>query len=316
MSRLTDRPSKGSFYESFTDLIFSTLVIFIVLIMGMAIQLQSSQGEIEEAAKTTRDEVLELVSQSRFGGGADYTVINVGHLRIDGQAHMMWIPSSLADSFRFAREEGGNDPVLAFCKRALEPDGFCFLSIDEVVGMEGGVNEAFVDWDYGVIEWYAVPRLAYAARQLVAGKPEGWTAERLKSELGGLHADKLGSKPGALAEKAYEEHWHFYEQGPHWKKTTGELERRLAHTIGEPAHIVIESIGPNRARIGKTEVSAADLRNILLSVKPGKGFYIQHIGADGKETAPPAWLYDGILVPLGFDRRLIREEALEIAEGG
>lgn len=317
MGSLTKKPKQGSFYESFTDLIFGTLVIFIVLVMALALRLHDLESKASEAMEELRDQVLAQVSRSRFGGGPDHTIVHVAHLPIDGEVHMTWIPVELADQFRFRREVGRNDPVLDLCRLVLEPEGLSYLSADEVVGMEQGLTDAFVDWDYAILDHGSLGARIYALRRLIETSSERFTPEQLKAELGGLEADE-DAEWSRASNRVRQFAIEYYDQldfdNPWWQLTTGRLEELLTETIGEPAVITVESIREGAARIGRTQLTSAELRAMLRATKPGRGFYVQHVSNDGQPADPPDWLYEDILVPLGFDRRLVREEALRLLE--
>ena len=47
--KLDVRPAENSFYESFSDLIFGTLVLFLVMVMALALQLRNAQQKASRA---------------------------------------------------------------------------------------------------------------------------------------------------------------------------------------------------------------------------------------------------------------------------
>ncbi len=324
MARLVESPKAQSFYESFSDLIFGTLVLFIVLVMALALKLQEAKSEATDAAAKTTAKVLEQVSQSRFAGAPDQTILNVCHFPIDGVTHMVFVPTSIATALGLERR-GRNDPIQAICEIAIE-ESYSAVPAKDVVAMANGLTEALVNWEHAVLIDRTIAAILYVGRGLNRKHPGLWTAESLKQALGGKFFNLNNANIGdaevmallrefvVYAQAEPTDHYRAGARG--WHETTGELENRLQSTVGAPPRIRLSCLDNKCIRIGDVVLPANTVREFLLAIKPGRGFYVEHVAVDGAHTGFPAWFHAEVLEPLGFDRRVIREEALQLALKG
>jgi hypothetical protein len=310
--KIVKQSKAGSFYESFCDLIFGTLVLFIVLVMALALRVQSSMDEMNESTKTLAAEVATMVSPNRFTGGSDRTLVYVAHVPVAGETHLVWLPNELVARWELVRIEGQNDPVLDLCRLIRTPGGLTMMPASEVVEMAGGLTHGFVDWDHTIMEWTSMGEAIHVARELLR-KHGALSAAALKARLGGLRFDR--SRPEVKGPSA--EYWRWLrdgtKEGRRWRETTGRIQERLAEDRGTPARVRFTALGPDAVTVGACRLNARQFKDVLRSIKPGQGFYLEHRGADGKPAAPPPWVLTDLLGPLGFDTRIMLEEALELA---
>jgi hypothetical protein len=316
MGSLAEPPKAQSFYESFSDLIFGTLVLFIVLVMAMALKLQDAQSKAADSAANTTAKVLEQISQSRFTGAPDLTILHVCHFPIDGVTHMVFLPAGVAAALEFARW-GDNDPVRKLCELAMA-ESYTAIPAKDVVAMANGLTEPLVNWEHAVLIHPDAAAVLYIGRALNREQPGRWTADSLEQALGGkfFALDNVNISDAAIRRLFREWADYYQSEGRGWHETTGELEKRLQHTVTESPRIRLSCLDHDRVRIGDTVLQPGGVREFLAAIKPGRGFYIEHLAADGSPTGFPAWFHTEVLEPLGFDRRVLREEALQLALKG
>jgi hypothetical protein len=305
--------SESSLYESFSDLIFGTLVLFLVVLMGLALQVQESQQKQAKA-----EAAAQLVYQGRFDGGSDRTLIYYGHVPIDGKIHVVWIPEALSTRWDLDWENGaGETGPEGVCRYFLEFGDEIYLSLAKLEGIRSAVNADFVR---SMTEEPRVALALHLARTVSSSQPgKNWTPAELAAAIGGngLSVHRWNIPP--RIERIVEEY------GGWMKATTGDQYYGRGVTIPLLKKGVPESVDPARLEfsadgdevvLGKTRVSALGMAALLRSIKPGKGFFIEYVDPTGaREVAPPDWVRAKILVPTGYTERLLSDKGLQkIAE--
>lgn len=300
-------PERGtSFYESFSDLIFGTLVLFIVIVMALVLELRSATDEMH-------NKMNRIVSPNRFSGASDTPYWYFAHVRIDNETYIVWAPASLIARFQLNRREGGNDPVLEFCQMALKtsdfPDGISLTSAADYCGMEKDLSLGLAR-RMASNHFMGIPTVMFLALKEKEGDLSGWTPQRLKEALGGLEL-KTPRQDLAAARDKFIRETYTAEGNDHWYKDTLLKIWDAVAARGEEAPFIRFRVTPDKkVKVGDYIMPAATFRNILRSIKPGKGFYVEYLTMDGKREAPPDWVFTDILEATGITGRLVSEEAL------
>lgn len=397
--KLVPQKEGGSFYESFSDLIFGTLIIFIVLVMGLAMEMKDVEEKavnaVEDAKKetaraaetaaairvkaadvrkdgdriraeakaakekadarlkeldvarkaaekarsetaTARNLISRLVKTNRFTGGADETLWTFTPVAVDGKPHMWIVPAKIVDAFDMTRNPDVVDPVLetARCVKGVAPfeDGLLLLSPEQFRLMEGGVNRSWVSASVYSTPGGSVVTLMHAARRLDVAAWNALTPEKLRDRVGGPwlfeDADRI---PAGVRRGIPSDIWPAYEaraaavkapDGPMFNTrfrqvTTTPLLRASPGTPAEPAWIKFGTTADRRITVGKLTMSAGDFRNLLRAMRPGRGFYVEYLSADGKpDQEPPKWVMEEVLRATGFDTHVVDEAALRGQRAG
>lgn len=317
MWKLREEPRGGSFYESFSDLIFGTLVLFIVLVMALALQMRKSEARISESTARTTAKVLEHVSKSRFTGAPNQTILYVCHLPVDGVTHMAFLPATVGQGLALARRNG-NDPIAALCDLGVSGE-LTTLPAPGVEAMAGGLTLAVANRQHAVLDHPTAGAVLHVARTLVQRQPGRWNADSLYRALGGMHFDI--AQDDAVQDTQVVQLLRDYRTGVMapgrgMDETAGMLERRLEATREDPPRIRFTCPDQDHIRVGATAFSPQMVRTLLGALKPGRNFYLECVDANGKASAFPDWFESQLLAPLGFDGRVIRDEALQLAKQG
>lgn len=284
------KPRKSnSFFESFSDLIFATMAIFVLLLILFI----SQQGETEAPVEYT--------------GGSTATHSLIAHYRVDGSPHILFFPQAVADRLSMARMESVNDPLLALAEMAVSADGLTSVPLDDYVRMADGLSAAFAQTIRSQGEGTVEAGLLLEA---LSG-PEAPTAEMLKNlvfEAGALRTvdgGKLRLKsPWAERYRGYMDWLQTHEDGnPHsWLSQSREPVRAAASPREDGRAVVTYRAGAERGlRVGDSELSPAQFRGFLRSIRSGPRFALIHVNDQGLATPPPPWVVRDVLLPAGFD---------------
>lgn len=305
--------SESSLYESFSDLIFGTLVLFLVVLMGLALQVQESQQKQAKA-----EAAAQLVYQGRFDGGSDRTLIYYGHVPIDGKLHVVWIPEALSTRWDLDWENGaGETGPEGVCRYFLEFGDEIYLSLAEFEGIRSAVNAEFVR---SLTEEPRVALALHLARTVSSSQPgKDWTPAELAAAIGGNGLSVLRwNVPPQIARVAYDyATWMEATTGDrnYGSGVTRPLLKNGVTESDDPARLEFSADG-DQVVLGRTRVSAQGMAALLRSIKPGKGFFIEYVDPTGaREVAPPVWLREKVLIPTGYTERLLSDKGLQkIAE--
>jgi hypothetical protein len=304
--KLGPRPSTTSFYESFSDLIFGTLVLFIVLVMGLVVKLQETVNEQEDKPTPAR-EVLEreiaaeMVAKNRFTGGSDNTYMYWCAVRHGGDTWLAFFPIELVNRWQLVRSEESN-PVRTVCELLLKDDGLFMIPASDAGGLGAAFGEIETEtwvvyhWELG----YTLDRAIQQRRRLGAGV----TVDALTDAVGGLWPSAAG-----------------FEEWSRWIGRTdgdgGRMARlyaafEAASKASGIAHTRLQfHTDPSKRTVGLggLDVSGGAFASLLRSIKPGRGFFVEHLGPGGAEDPPPDWVKAEVLKPTGFDGRALSSEA-------
>ena len=129
--RLVQSPKGISFHETFSDLIFGTLCIFILVIFALVLQVKKAENALEE-------EVKELVSPNRFTGGSDTTLMQSELIeRRNGQFAFYFVPKNHADNLGYLNP----DPdVTQEMEQALQADAYLSVPVEDLPKLVQGLT--------------------------------------------------------------------------------------------------------------------------------------------------------------------------------
>lgn len=306
--RLDTRSSSTSFYETFSDLMFSTLIIFVLIVLILVVQFKAS--------------INEVLSPNRFVGG-ESGQLSVGLVRVDGDPHVAFIPRSVANTFGVNHTEpkDGGDVVWAWSK---------------YLGGQGASDGVFT---IPIEEWDTFSP-ALRLREPTAGQvgiqcvmPHFSTMVPLQVVCDGLFGggpirqgpDQIYDRLGGHDFRGHEQTWDDMERFYPDAYGARLLNPLLASGYGGSSAIQQPS-GESYLRFRVTEDRAVilgdhrcepkDLRNILRSITPSMDFYLEFISDDPASPAPPEWVVTEILQPVGWDRRVIADQYRVVGGGG
>lgn len=308
MSLVDSSEGESSFYESFSDLIFGTLVLFLVMVMALALQLRETQADANEV-----ESAAQLVYEGRFAGGSDSTRVFLTHLPFRGEPAVAWIPESA--SFRWdvdwESSEGDTGPE-TICRYFLEYGDAIFMPLDEFLQLDSAATYGFVR---SIAEDPRLGEALYLARE-ISSRDSGraWTAEELALAIGGNGLAPRNRSVSSEIDRLSDEYRD-------WKQRVGgsrdlllgmsKFELLDAMVADDDPPILRFTVVDDEVRLGDVRVAPMQMRAILRSIKPGKGFYVEHVGPNGeREVPPPQWFMDQVLVPTGFTSPMLSDEGL------
>ncbi len=298
--KLANRNSNTSFYETFSDLMFSTLVIFVLIVLVLVVQFKNS--------------INEVLSPNRFVGG-ESGVISVGLVQVDGDPHVAFIPRAVAAMLGVNHSEpkDGGDIVWGWSQylgRQGASDGVFAIPIKQWDRFSPAFKLRSQGAETIGMQCFRASWGAMLSLQLVVDGVLGRGPIRQGPDQ--IYA-KLGGEGNSGHEQAGQQFKMFY------KDTFGShlLLPILYSDDGDPSAIM-QSTGESYLRFKVTEdrkivlgeyvCEPKDLRSLLRSISPSMDFYLEYV-ADGPEpTAPPEWVVEEILAPVGWNRRVIADD--------
>ncbi|MEM6392141.1 MAG: hypothetical protein AAF797_05165 [Planctomycetota bacterium] len=312
-----DSPSRfTSFYESFSDLIFATLVIFVLIIMVLALQINP---KIED---------YDVVSPNRFTGGHGGTELYVSQAVLDGKDAFIFFPAGVARDFSLYRQDSqrqanSNNPVLNLCAEALKDQGALpRFSIDDMKKLAKGMSRQLIQTNISMGEGTSAAYILVEERRRRGGQFSDTNADRLRDRVFGNNAIRVRTTSLPSTARSAESRISKAIIDRRESRNSVDYYHRIfnAHRRGiqneAPKHpeggavIRFAAPSPGTIRVGDLEITAAQFRGILRSIKPGDNFHVEYIDPDSEEpTAPPDWVMKEVLEPLKIDRRLVDNTA-------
>jgi hypothetical protein len=301
---LVSPPRATSFYESFSDLIFGTLVLFIVMVMAIAVKLR-------DATTSLTASVDAVVHSSRFVGGSATPLMHITVLSLKGKSHVCWIPDAIANSWEFKRREDGTNPVRRMCELVTAADGLALMASDEFLAAAPGLGRVLAEG------WIVHPKIGGLVAMIEAIRRESpvrfrrMDADELYNRLGGLFAD---SAPSVSLRSVLQDYQTWYARQVNGVNAPlAETVLAIAPPAAEPYAVIrFSEHADSGYTVGTARLSGAELRGLLRATTPGRQFRIEHLGADGQPAEPSQKVLDEVLRPVGFDRRVLSERAERI----
>ena len=293
--KLVPEAHANSFYETFSDLIFCTLILFVLLVMALVTQV--------------RTKVDPAITPGEFTGATGRTRLFVAFVPEGDKTGVAWVPSDIAVDTLLARNPA-QDPLLELCRRFAEGREPVIIPADRFVGLGPGFSESAA----GGLASLSEPGVAIALlRELRATRPGiAGNADALRQALCGEH---LTLSPDTVSPDLADAYGRWQE----WASALGPNRNRVHSRQTETVHplraatfeddgsprIRFRVPGPDRIVVGETELDAGGFSGMLGALDPGRGFRLECINEAGETVTPPTWVIDRILVPVGFDARAV-----------
>ena len=289
--KLVRQRSGSSFFESFSDLIFATMAIFVLLLIIFI----SQQGDAE--------------ARLEFTGSSATTYSLIAHANVYGVPSVVFFPVVVADGLNIARLDGVNDPLLRLAEHVVSEDGLAHLPIEDYVKMAGGFSKGFAlgirSQGEGTIE-------AALLLEAVRAAPSE-TAQALKARVFSAGALSAVAKSGEQRLNLVGDWSNRYVTTSNWLQTHGRGDfhswvDRSRTPVREEARqrddgrAVVEYrlVGSDRVQVGDTELTAAQFRGFLASIHAGRDFALVQVGPAGAPVVPESWVAEQVLIPSGF----------------
>lgn len=284
-----------SFYETFSDLIFCTLILFVLLVMALVTQVQ------------TRVEIS--LAPGEFTGATGKSRMFIAFVPVEDRTHVAFVPSEIAIEFFLARAPG-RDPLLQLCELVARGETFGLIDAESFVALAPGISLELVDEIVSLSEAGVAISLLLELRRT---SPEiASDAARSRRLLCGEHTTlHAGTVSPELAPA--------YRRWEEWASALGSREAythsRLTETVvplregafrdAPGGRVRFRITDRETVRVGRVEVDAGQFLAMLRSIAPGRGFRVEFVPDDGARPAPPAWVFDRVLIPAGVDARTI-----------
>lgn len=286
---------QSSFFESFSDLIFATMAIFVMLLIIFISQVGSDE------------------KRTQYTGSSAPTYSLIAHINIENVPSVLFFPISVADRFNLARSPDLNDPLLAMSEWAVSEDSMVSLPMADYVAMASGFSQKFADGirsqGEGTIE---ASLLVQALGE--ENPPNGITAQTLKKQVFGQNTLKVLSKDSGEGKIQLSEPWRSqYQSARKWLESKEKnnfhswisesrtpVRQNASQKMGDDAIVAYEILDQQRFRVGGTVLSPQQMRAFLRSIAPGRDFALVNVDGQGQALVPPNWVYDQVLQPTGF----------------
>jgi hypothetical protein len=316
--KLLEPPTENSFYESFSDLIFGTLVLFLVMVMALALQLRRAQQQAQSAESAAR-----LVYEERISGSSSKTRLFITHLERGGKLNIAFVPESLSTLWSVQWEPGKVDkdpmayPLQVLCSYYLDNREEIFMPYEEFLAMAPGMTEALAG---SLVDNPQIGGVLVLIDHVAQREPHrDWTPQSLATALGGprLHPNViLREAPGELRELI--RNYYGWLEGLAAANGADRVVNMTANTL--KAHKPVAGDLPPRLRfhvtdsqvqVGAATLSYTRMRALLRALRSGRGFYVEHMGAGGEvEIPPPPRFFSEVMAPTGYVNRTLSEKGL------
>lgn len=293
--KLDQRPSNTSFYETFSDLMFATLVVFLLIVMVLVVQFRSSTDEI--------------LARNRFTGATDGAV-TIAAVEVDGAPHVVFLPT------RVASQIGINNGDFAWEWAGWLADGggrdrVTTIPIDrwdelkDAISLRTARSSGRPVIQVNLAHWTVTVPLCVYNEQL--GGAVRLDQQSLYKELGGENSEAFYNSPlPDRVERFYRTPYADHLLGPVLDSIIGDRsDSFLRFGVREDRKVLLD----------RYVCEPADLRNILSAISPSQDFYLEYVSEDSPGEAPPDWVVEEILRPVGWDRRVIADGYREAGAG-
>lgn len=314
--KLIETSGGGDFYESFSDLIFGTLIIFLVVVLALMLQVQQTTSELNR-------QIGGVVSPHRFSGGTGQTTFAFSILpREDGGTDMLLVPWDTYRKMEQDAETDEQDDVLDLC-RLYKEDRLLIISSDDFLGMAGGLTPeptmpdlrvcpAVIVYDPGRV----VLRLRYAESR--GGRAfADLSPEAMRAAIGGASLERT-SLPGSSYSFDFididQPYWRWLGDGitRGQEVIVGPFNERSRERGGDAVDGIRFGVEGDRLTIGTTSMTPDQFRMLLSVLAPGRGFVLEYDDPSGEENAAaPAWVEQEVLFPAGYDQRELRDPSAD-----
>jgi len=327
--RITNPSRSTSFYESFSDLIFGTLIIFLVVVMALTLRLSGKRSEFIEACE-------EHIVLNKYTGGPLRTGWAIALCLLNDEPRVVFIPRTIWADWDFIRSEevGGINPVRRLCQIYLDSNrGLTMIPAESFAQLDTSFSRELCN---GLIINNAIGDVVnriVATESMAGPSMRNWSVERLYRFIGGLHAGKFdGTNYGtdtfdSALEKTIRA-YHKYLQGPgaplpendpnhsfrRFHNMFDTLRPKLESTANDAPRIQFRTQENHSFLLGKLSLTARQFREILASLSVGKGFYVEYVDESGGTQPPPEWVMEELLRPASFDKRVASAEAIRMLE--
>lgn len=290
----------NSFYETFSDLIFCTLILFVLMVMALVTQV-----------RTTVDP---MVSPGEYTGATGRTRVFVAFVPLPNDTTgVAFIESALAVDALLARN-AQRDPLLELCRLVAGGNPPKVLEADRFVALAAGVTTPTADGILSLAEMSAaltllvhlqatrpeIARDASALRRALCGSAMALTATSVAPDLRNQY-DQWRQWAAALASSPDQVHSRHAE-------TVAPLRRATRSADGAP-RITFHPADESTIRVGEASLSRDEFTALLAAIDPGRGFRVECVDAAGNPTVPPDWVVHELLAPVGFDARAVANAA-------
>lgn len=300
----------GSFYESFSDLIFGALVLFIVLVLALSLKLQASVEALEVAGEN-------LVSKSRFTGGSNATLPYIS--AIPGQDQLpdlVWIPHEVNANWEVPPPGGEPHlgPVIRMCEHAKKPGSFQPIPNSRIRSAGPAFSRTLVEAIIYTHPPGQIVYLAKRARELWPGEFERWTPRELAEIIGPIDLETSAvqpTRPELVEALAEYRQWSLSVDPTRWYgHIDGTKFILIETTVSSPEPWLRIRVGEEAGEVYLSDFAytVEGVLEVLLSIKPGKGFYMEVTDLQGEAMDPPEWCIRDILLPAGYVNRVLRPE--------
>lgn len=309
--KLGQRSSPSSFYESFSDLLFGTLVLFVVLVMGMALEMRSPS-----ASPTAIESKDGAQGNGKFVGGSDTTYCFLGYLPSDrgpDEGCVVWVPRSAAHAWFTDRDNGR--AMLTTWGQDIERDGLAIMPLRDLIKMKNAVGVPLIK---GAITQPGFGYIAHLARAIAArGGKEGGPAAAIEivRRLSAVDAaGRMDTPPDLRMEARAYFRWSTGGDDANsglrpWTERVRQGDERVYSEMlregrSENEDAFLRFTAPatrGDIRVGDANVTPEAFRGMLRSIVPGDRFFLEH-RAEGSDrpSPPPHWVVKDILEPVGF----------------
>lgn len=323
----------GDFYESFSDLIFGTLIIFLVVVLALMVQVQKATEQLDNMMGG-------IVSPHRFAGGTGgpkfHYCVFPEYATGESEPIILLFPWELGDMWNEPREPGVTDPVLDLSRAYIE-DGLLMLTASEFVGMAGGLTPrltgAAEDADGSKIEHFPYGRIVirlFIFEQREGQRMRSMAPEEIRERIGGL--DLFHPTIRWWEDPAVQQRWfrdpsfpfaNDHDRYESWLQRNRDREYQPSYIhfmnrlrqegqpyLQEPSPgIRVRLTSDKQIIVGETRLTKEQFMQLLASISPGRGFVIEYVDDEGEPgAAPPVWFEDEVLFPAGYDARVLKPE--------
>ena len=326
--KITRHAGGGDFYESFSDLIFGTLIIFLVVVLALMVQVQKAAERLDKM-------IGGIVLPHRFAGGTGGPKVGYAILPSEftgkDEIVIVMFPWNVYEIWNEPREPGVTDPVLDLCRGFLD-GSLLMLTQSEFFGMAEDLTPRLIglgdDADGQHIEAHQYGEIVcriLTLKRRIGARMNSMSAEEVRDSIGGFGLFEYGQDDQTVINSwflnpafpfAYE--YDFYYNwinagGDEWRSERSlwkPMRERTRQFLSDPSPgIRLRLTADRKVLVGDTVLTTNQFISLLACISPGRGFVVEYVNDEGEAGAPPpGWFEDEVLFPAGYDSRILKRD--------
>lgn len=329
--KITQPSGGGDFYESFSDLIFGTLIIFLVVVLALIIQVHDTVERMDR-------QIGGVVSPNRFTGSTgtpSFTFILMpGDVvgESETESVVMFLPLEVGAKVKLTPQAYTADVFLDLTE-LYRDDRLLWMTVDEFVGLAGGLTPETTLPNYttcpaiGLNDQGFFIYAYYQLQKIDPARMKDFNIGMMRDFMWGTdwYSQNLSEKDRRdlawLRTMDFGQTFNYYRQWLGGIGADGRTEREMIGPFNQASlsmidrptgvRITLPEGSGKKVKVGRTSFESDALRQLLGAIAPGRDFVVECVDEKGQPVTPPRWVEEELLFPAGYDARVLRDPEVD-----